>query len=904
MSYRLLAAPIASSALAAPLPPPAQPSLLPHPRSSSFQRGLRGIHNILSDDIWVVIACILAAGSLADLIQLQRVCKRFAMISRMNECWFSAYTSMYPKLTRSFLYRGDDPHPPNWRLKLLSARKISRGWKRVGVHASTDPPAGEMASLNLDDFPPETGSPLSSTPTTDGSSRHSSSSHRLDPPISRPWSYLLSEVDIYRHLAHFHDNATSTLAISTMIPDILLDFPILGNDLTAENASTPFTAPRNEVLLGVCVVHKLGSPLQTPLSAGEAPRDGTSAFQDDRSLLRSTVMFYDVPSMTILGGFTMNVSRAPLANTGFNTMVLRYVDSIRDVAVMVEEDEDMAMWSRLVFLRLSMCMWDESFSGGTDVSMNTRETRVLDVSHPAYLSELKVPSGYLPFTVARCPGDLGGLPRHSSTVFDDDAAVLLNSILVPTQTSILVGVTDDESQAGFLMFVQHERNRQSDPRRPNPQPTPSIVLGRALYGKRVTCLEIGEPYEPIVLTGHTDHRVKVWDLSTGTLLLAVQSPGNPTATLGFAWVDEPEGWLASMEPGAVDATASSALPVFSSSPTKQRVSRSSREIIPNTALSRPRGSALVSYADLHQQLSGTGGGSAGEFAIWDLGSWLRRARKELARRRDMLRAVSAPPYSLNAMGSSPLQADPPLPRVMTTPATTANVRNGSPGEEEAILSYSPYHPVESNMSLLRPDSIMNADAASTATAGPSGHYLSLSSVAAAGFFAAPRPPPSVLARRNFPPPRVTSLNIPVVARHLVEISSAGNDGARRNEDEVSDELQPPQEDAIATFTVMHPILVLLTLGSTLQVVDLESGQLLAKVTNIGRSASSSSGRGFSDAFKSPGILRCPCGGASGLESSAEGGRRRVSFGGRRATSGGGGVLLLTSSGIVKVSVPL
>ncbi|KAI8850022.1 hypothetical protein BC829DRAFT_171088 [Chytridium lagenaria] len=40
-------------------------------------------------------------------------------IARTNKCWFVAYRSVYPNLTRSFAYRGIDPEPPDWRSKLV-----------------------------------------------------------------------------------------------------------------------------------------------------------------------------------------------------------------------------------------------------------------------------------------------------------------------------------------------------------------------------------------------------------------------------------------------------------------------------------------------------------------------------------------------------------------------------------------------------------------------------------------------------------------------------------------------------------------------------------------------------------------------------------------------------------------
>ncbi|KAJ1559122.1 hypothetical protein HK405_011936 [Cladochytrium tenue] len=392
----------------------------------------------------------------------------------------------------------------------------------------------------------------------------------------------------------------------------------------------------------------------------------------------------------------------------------------------------------------------------------------------AFVSATQIPEGFVTFNIVRCPENLTELPTHS-------LALVTKEGLSPPETCILTGVLEDVEQTGCLLFLRH---------------TPDATFfARATFGQGVTLLEIGEPYESVVLTGHNDHFVKVWDLQTGEALVVVQGPDSRSPVLGLGWVDEPEAWLS--HGNRVD---------------RQEIMEVDLEVTGTSLsgrpspLSRPRGSALVSFADIDSR-NGTEPLPGGDFAVWDLGRHIRRARSEHMRRLEQLaRTVSAPASSTAASEAS--QESDVIVRRLTAPPSTSEQSIG-------ILSR--------------------------------------------------HAPPIGSAARRLPPVRLSSLNIPVVARHRHILNSGLAD------------------DAVATFTVMHPVIALLTVDGTLVVLDIESGEVLARVPRAGGAPASSllaSSAGH-DLFKTPGIVRCPS-----------------------ATAGEpSGVMLLLRSGIVKITAP-
>ncbi|KNC96347.1 uncharacterized protein SPPG_08248 [Spizellomyces punctatus DAOM BR117] len=65
------------------------------------------------------------------------------------------------------------------------------------------------------------------------------------------------------------------------------------------------------------------------------------------------------------------------------------------------------------------------------------------------------------------------------------------------------------------------------------------VIRRVSYGQDVLCIAEGDPYIPcVVLTGHRDNRICIWDLETGALKGTLL--GHNCPVWGFAFMDEPD----------------------------------------------------------------------------------------------------------------------------------------------------------------------------------------------------------------------------------------------------------------------------------------------------------------------------------------------------------------------------
>ncbi|KAI9363399.1 hypothetical protein DFJ73DRAFT_511241 [Zopfochytrium polystomum] len=794
--------PSPSSSLLCPMPPSVR---RPNPPTAL----------LLSDDVWLIVACLVAAGGYRDLVQLGRVCKRFATIVSENRCWFHAYTAAYPKLTASLQYReedddGDDDMvtlpPTNWRAKLLAARCSTQAWQRFGAAVSPDGrdlvigvggsgravgaprrsvSMNEAATLSAAEaaraspesaagaggaspgsgtsalaaaFVSALAAPVASARTEDkqdtrrsppapGRKAAAAGAERAPTPCASParllslpapsvcsdlaaaaaagpatsevrpaWTYALSELDILHHLAWLHDahRISTNMAISTIIQDALLYQP--GQDQPCESSLQPMVYNSNEVgvsgLLGVCVIHSLCPPAAgTPmLSRGDA------------SLMRSSILFLKADSMAAVGGCSLGVALAPDNELGFNTLLLRHLDSTRDLFVVAEEDSGDASWRRLVFGRLSAFAYTlEATAAAVGV-----EQRVLAPSHPGYLSEVAVPEGHACLALVSCPEGIVSTPAHSTTT-TGAGALAAGRRFDPAKTTLVLGIVDDdtgESETGFVLFVQHSPDPASLSLSSSSSSSSSSasVLGRALYGTGVVSIEIGHPHEPVVFTGHADHCVRVWDFDTGNPLLAVQSPigagaGNPT--LGLAWLGDPETW----------APKAQGLPAA----TVQRARRPQR-----------RQSALVSFADLDNDAEG----ALGEFAVWTLGNAVRRVRAATG----------------GGHGESSLN-------IINTPATAR-------------------HRV----------SVSSPPLSSASTAFPS-----------------PPPPP--------PPPT-------------------------------------QRKNTISGFSVQHPFVLVLTQDATLMALDLETGRVAARVANVGgeRAAAAAVDDDGDEVFKTPGLVRCSGGG--------------------------------------------
>ncbi|KAI9101199.1 hypothetical protein DFS34DRAFT_460912 [Phlyctochytrium arcticum] len=70
------------------------------------------------------------------------------------------------------------------------------------------------------------------------------------------------------------------------------------------------------------------------------------------------------------------------------------------------------------------------------------------------------------------------------------------------------------------------------------------LIERREMGRDVSTIEMGEPYDSIILTGHFDgHHIRIWDFATGAPLVSLVTSDLAGPVLGLTWVDNPENWL-------------------------------------------------------------------------------------------------------------------------------------------------------------------------------------------------------------------------------------------------------------------------------------------------------------------------------------------------------------------------
>ncbi|KAJ3283315.1 hypothetical protein HDU76_008491, partial [Blyttiomyces sp. JEL0837] len=624
-------------------------------------------------------------------------------IAQTNQCWFCAYTFAYPKLTRTFQYRGDDPRPPNWRKKLETSYRVTKSWKWfgelvdgkrewIGNISNTTSSNGKISTIlprSLSMISPAVTT-ATTTSITDGLSKlQITSSTPATPSLASPlqqqqqqqqfksWSHLLSRSEIHAHtsLLHYPDFLVpQDLAISTIVPETQMEiknamFASSYGNLSGSPKISPWTGKYGTdhgSLIAVSAVHRL-IPAR---NGGDIANVTTGA--GDPNTLRTTVLFYSfsvvTSSLVLEGGVTFGVQPSNDAPLGWNWLTLRHVDSQTDVFAMIEEDEEAGRWNRVILRRLSAAKWNTVVKAtGTPMvpsclpsPYHRQPCSATDTDH---LIDYVVPEEFIGYSLTRCPKYLTHLPKHgfaTRLAARDDMNILSRKQLLPIDSvgvTILLGVTEnqsamnDDDQIGTLLFLQHRSGNGG-----------AMLLGRANYGTNVSAIEIGDPYEPVVITGHLDHGVKLWDLSTGELLISVLGGGgvgnmgsgamaefgSSNPALGFAWLDEPEAWLAHTGTGSGGSSLSSSNGTGKSG---------------ELAWSKPRASTLVSFSDMEFNDATNCGG--GEFAVWDLGKISGKKTNEVAS------LVKAPSKS-------------------TSPTTKLKI---PVSEEDAVATFTVMHPL-------------------------------------------------------------------------------------------------------------------------------------------------------------------------------------------------------------------
>ncbi|RKO87026.1 hypothetical protein BDK51DRAFT_38371, partial [Blyttiomyces helicus] len=281
---------------------------------------------------------------------------------------------------------------------------------------------------------------------------------------------------------------------------------------------SPSSGPLTTGLLGMCVLHRASPPLPYH------PQDA----------LRSTVIFLEIPSLIVRGECTLPTAGE---DRNWNWRVLRHMDKDADFFVMAEEEDDETQrWDRLQFWRLSdCCAADDAASEPPD-------------SSSTLISEFVMPDDLIGCAICPCPTRPSTL-HPTSRPFNPQSTTLVLSI--------------SETAAGICLFI--DRNSGS-------------LITRTEYGSNVTIIDLGNPHDSLVLTGHVDGRVKIWDFASTSMLVDVVDPAMAGPILGLAWMDEPDNWASG-------------------------------------AWARPRGATLVAYSDVDGEEEEEG---VGEFVVWDL----------------------------------------------------------------------------------------------------------------------------------------------------------------------------------------------------------------------------------------------------------------------------------------------
>ncbi|KAJ3079132.1 hypothetical protein HK102_004002, partial [Quaeritorhiza haematococci] len=528
--------------MSAPAGLPVQTELpsTPPPRPSS------SVVDILSDDLWLQICDYLASDSYKNLVALESVSRRFFSLSYRatsgNEEDDVNVRSPYhhPQHHQEQQSRREEKgkskstgtedsedfsgSPPDWRKKLVLAKKTVRSWERFGekaerarVRATDGGGGGGSTGTGGGDAGPV---PMDQDTPTDGRGGPSSAS---DTPL---WSYLIPKEKVCKMISSaFGGIPVKHFSYASICPDYCFDFP------------DP-NAPRDRGLLGLCLLVELERPpdplhrdpsssLSSSVSSTISPsgpslsshsQQPTAPLHHQRppnvngltnpphhpypyhpdilsiSRFQSLTLIVELPSQRLVDAIAV-----PLCPGQTHPLVLRVLDRRRHLIVLVEEDEMMQRWSKLVFLGLMEDRSDrESGVGGDGV-----RARWLGSS---FLSVFVTPEDLIGYSILPYPRKAGPpFPSNNNPTStpNEPQPPPFN----PTTTIVLLSVsTSDE---GFAITHDYAHN---------------YTHSTYIFGPNVSMLDLADPYDPLVLTGHPGHNVTVWDFVTGVPLLRLASP--------------------------------------------------------------------------------------------------------------------------------------------------------------------------------------------------------------------------------------------------------------------------------------------------------------------------------------------------------------------------------------------
>ncbi|KAJ3201899.1 hypothetical protein HDU67_000981, partial [Dinochytrium kinnereticum] len=839
----------------------------------SLVEGGENLAERLSDDIWIMVACWVAAWDFRDLVEMEGVDWRFRRIARTNLCYFTAYRSVYPTLTRAITYRGGDPEPPDWRAKLIASYLADHAWTSFARslsgphHSHLGPAVAALKGLALEEQEDDDDDDYDYYEEPAPSSMvfpQRYLSLRIDPPTvvaPQPVSYfgppmsptrphlpsphpsqttgcsmVLGEREISCFLLTLHSNPDARFAYASMVHEpsvtsVLPDeaVPVTGQgmgptvptqDETTSSSTTPggaklsrsnakvmkgslnrprrqphldeptvtFQTPSREGIfapgsvLGVSVLHRVGPTPTHPLDLENDPG----------SDLRTSVFLIHLPTLRLISATSFKTAGP---RRSWNWLVLRHLDVSRNLMVMAEEDDRNERWHRLVFRRCleGAAFLDAEIAGrvfatpaggregdpeGVFGSRHFRD-RVAEETDRGHLAELLMPEDLVGYSMAGFPENLGQLPAGVVVAGEGAGEVDGGEWDSVSLSSNAEGDGMDEGMRTRPTSVTSSNSSTSTPPpaplsiKTRPKPTPHLtphstllimcvtktpqeqgviltvdtqtgtILARSQYGTQVTTIDVGMPYDAVVVTGHADHRVRVWDFLSGVHLMSFQCPLSSMPVLGISWVDEPECWG-----GGVGSVAGMG------------------------GWRRPRGLKLVSFADLEEEEEeeeeedDEGEEGDDDDAVHPMGGG---------------GAGHHPP----ALHGAPHH---PNPEAGPAPAPTPTTR---PGFGEFVLWDLEKFVQTARHNLRLRKRVTPASSPSTTS-------------------------PTTQTTRIIPPLRTSSMNVPVLSRVKLSGAFAG--------------------DEVATFTVVHPYLLVLTTGGTFVAVHLESGERVVRIEGVGERA--------------------------------------------------------------------
>ncbi|KAJ3289803.1 hypothetical protein HK104_007236, partial [Borealophlyctis nickersoniae] len=382
-------------------------------------------------------------------------------------------------------------------------------------------------------------------------------------PSSPLWTHLLPKSLVANRLTALHSQANPSYVHASTIADYRLDNPEPGVEM-------PTSA-----LLGVSVLHRIRRPLAEVHPA---------------LCIRTTVMFVETPSMQVKGECSFPTGGP---DRGWNWMVLRYVDSERDLFALAEEDERNQRWGRLEFRRLSDCINRSASSAQTSATpaTHTHGTITSTVPTPTLVSELLIPDDLVSFSVLPHP------PTRTRPYPPSNASSPTTPThpIIPSNCSLVLAIAD--TNEGVILIHDH---------------VSGALVSRSTYGTGVHTIAMYG--DGLVMTGHANHSVGIWDFETGAHLVDVGKQGfGGGPVIGVSWLEEPENWACARRANGNGWVAGS------------------RKVV------KPRAYTVVSFADIamrdEDSVTGDAGSvtseriqSGGEFCIWDLDSAIRNAR--------------------------------------------------------------------------------------------------------------------------------------------------------------------------------------------------------------------------------------------------------------------------------------